>query len=373
MDAIRPSLRRSAVCAVVFAFGLLLVRAAATAHAQECGNGIVEPPEQCDFGGDDSACPGMCADDCTCALCGDNVVAPGFEECDGTDDAACPGACQGPTDPIPCACPICGDGALNQPGEVCEQGNDAACPGQCTDHCTCAVCGDNVADGPDETCDGTDDSACPGQCGAPDGNRPCSCPIPPYKCAYKKGTCTSKTAEYLLKCHYKAERLGLGPVEPNCVEHGHVKFDGGANPSSGCFEKLEAAAEGTCFTNDDTGTMEISIDDFVNSVVALVDPSYPAPVVDFCSAGKKLCVAKLTSYVMKCLGKAEAKNIPLDPVCIQKAETKFSGDPRRSCIDKLTIRYPGCTTSDAAALQSASEDFAHDVTCALDSSGPDCP
>src|SRR5438132_151544 len=124
-------------------------------------------------------------------------------------------------------------------------------------------------------------------------------PITPYKCAYKKSIRTAKTAEYLLKCHYKAERAGSGPVDPTCVEHTHTKFDGGASPSSGCFEKLETAAEGNCFTNDDTATTEASIDDFVNSVVTTVDPSYPAPVVDFCSAGKKLCVARLTSAVMK--------------------------------------------------------------------------
>lgn len=369
MNAMRL-FRRSAVGAVMFALSVLLVGAVPTVHAQVCGDGVVDAPEQCDWGGDDSACPAMCADDCTCAVCGDNVIAPGFEDCDGTDDAACPGSCQGISDPLPCACPVCGDGATNG-SEQCDYADDLACPGNCTDTCTCAVCGDNVADGPNESCDGTDDSRCPGLCGAPDGNRPCYCPITPYKCAYKKALCVGKAQEYLLKCHYKAERKGVA-VDPDCIQKSHAKFDGGADPSHGCFEKLETAAEGTCFTNDDTATTESDIDDFVNATVTAVDPSYPAPVLDACSAGKKVCVYKLTVAVLKCIGKAEAKNTSIDPACIGKAEAKFSAGPGHGCMAKL-IKYAPCDTSDAAALQSASEGFAHDITCHLDPTGPGCP
>lgn len=406
MDAISFYVRRSVVSAVVLISLALLAGSRPTAYAQDCGNNVTEAPEECD-GPDDSACPGMCAFDCTCAVCGDDHQVLPQENCDGTDDALCPGLCQTVNDPFPCHCAVCGDGFVDQLSEACDGGDDdacpgqcmpdctcspicgdnivngdescdgtddAACPGQCTYNCTCAVCGDNIADGPDESCDGTDDLRCPGLCGAPDGSRPCLCPLTPYKCAYKKGACTSKAVAYLLKCHAYAERSGLGPVDPGCVEHGHTKFDGGADPSTGCFEKLEAAAAGNCFTNDDTGTSETSIDDFVNSVVTIVDPSYPDPVVDFCSAGKKLCVAKLTYAVMKCLGKAETRHLPVDPVCIQKAESTFNGpNPLRSCLGKIATRYTGCMTDDAATLQSASEDFAHDVTCHLDPTGPGCP
>jgi hypothetical protein len=163
-------------------------------------------------------------------------------------------------------------------------------------------------------------------------------------------------------------------VDPNCIQKGHDKFDGGAYPSSGCFEKLEAAADGGCFTNDDTATMETSVDNFVNSVVAAVDPSYPAPIIDSCSAGKKLCVAKLTYAVIRCFYNAEARSRVIDPVCIQKAEVKFDGpDPTRSCIGKLEGRYTCTTTNDGATLQSASEAFAHDVACDVDPYQAGCP
>ncbi len=80
-----------------------------------CGDGAVNPPEECDIGPDliartaddvDAACPGLCQTDCTCPpaqFCGDGAV-NGVEECDiGLDlipgtaddvDAACPGFCQ---------------------------------------------------------------------------------------------------------------------------------------------------------------------------------------------------------------------------------------------------------------------------------------
>ncbi|HEY2388876.1 MAG TPA: hypothetical protein VGK30_18110 [Candidatus Binatia bacterium] len=373
MTSTRPFGSSRAVCAAAFALIFLLARSATPVHAQVCDDGVLEPPEQCEPDFDDSACPTACADDCTCAVCGDNVTAPGVEECDGTDDTACPGLCQGPSDAFPCACAYCGDGVINQPTEECETGNDAACPGLCSSDCRCAVCGNNVADLSIETCDGTDDHLCPGKCGAPDGDRPCLCPITPYKCAYKKIGCTAKLAEYWLKCHAKAELKALGPPDPACLDKGGAKFDGGAFPDNGCFEKLERAAEGSCFTNDDTATVKSSVDTFVGSIVTTVDPTYPAPVVDPCSAGKKVCVEKLTVAVMKCLAKAEAKSIPLDPKCMLKAESKFNSTALISCMPKLATRNVGCAIDDAPTLQSAAEQFGHDITCHLDPSGPGCP
>src|SRR5439155_197758 len=83
-----------------------------------CGDGRAnQPSEQCD-GTADSACPGRCRADCTCApapVCGDNVVNQASEQCDGTADSACPGRCR-----ADCTCapaPVCGDNAVNQASE----------------------------------------------------------------------------------------------------------------------------------------------------------------------------------------------------------------------------------------------------------------
>jgi hypothetical protein len=104
-----------------------------------CGNGHLDPGEQCD-GRAHGACPGRCTAICTCArprTCGDGKLQKG-EQCDGTSDGACPGRCTSSCTCAPSAPAGCGDGQLG-PGEECDGGADAACPGQCTATCTCAT------------------------------------------------------------------------------------------------------------------------------------------------------------------------------------------------------------------------------------------
>jgi cysteine-rich repeat protein len=73
--------------------------------ASRCGNGRVNPGEQCDM--DDAAqCPGLCLPNCTCGI--------------GLTFAAEP--------------PTCGDGISNPPGEECDDGNtsnDDGCSSTC--------------------------------------------------------------------------------------------------------------------------------------------------------------------------------------------------------------------------------------------------
>jgi hypothetical protein len=335
MNAIRGPLSRSAVC--IMALGLFCALVSpAPLHAATCGDNLAEAPD---------------------------------ETCDGTDDSACPGACPGPSDPLACQCPVCGDGVTNQLSETCDTDDAAACPGLCKYDCSCATCGDNVAEGPGETCDGSDDAACPGQCFPPAGVRQCRCPISANKCAAKKQQCVDKYAVYLLKCHMKAELKALGPPDPLCVQKASNKFDGGANPAAGCFEKLETAAAGGCYTNDDTAAQKSAADAFVNAVVTAVDPMYPAPIIDKCSAGKKKCVAKLADALIKCHVKAEVRGLPVDPLCVAKAQVKFDGGaiPAKGCFAKLEAKYLTCqTTNDTAALETLAGDFASSLSCALD-------
>src|SRR5262245_20250251 len=58
------------------------------------------------------------------------------------------------------------------------------------------------------------------------------------KCSSKKKLCVAKKATCLLKCHNKAEKAGIA-VDPGCIQKCEDKFDGGADPTKGCFEKLE--------------------------------------------------------------------------------------------------------------------------------------
>jgi cysteine-rich repeat protein len=80
---------------------------AALAAVPECGNGTVEPPEECDDGNDvdDDAC----GNDCRANICGDGIIHPGNgEECDdgnGDDNDFCRNDCLSN---------FCGDGRLTQ-------------------------------------------------------------------------------------------------------------------------------------------------------------------------------------------------------------------------------------------------------------------
>jgi cysteine-rich repeat protein len=99
-----------------------------------CGNGIVDPGEECDPG------PGSpeCDDDCTFARCGDFFVNPyRGEQCDdGNQDSGdgCSAECfreDGEN--------FCGDG-IQQEGEQCDHGGDSP---ECDRDCTFASCGDS--------------------------------------------------------------------------------------------------------------------------------------------------------------------------------------------------------------------------------------
>jgi len=92
-----------------------------------CGDGVLDPGEQCDEGADNGS--ETCRIDCTIPRCGDGVLDPG-EACD--DGAANsdiePDRCR--TD---CTLPRCGDGVVDE-GELCDDGNDIdndACSNTC--------------------------------------------------------------------------------------------------------------------------------------------------------------------------------------------------------------------------------------------------
>ena len=180
-------------------------------------------------------------------------------------------------------------------------------------------------------------------------------------CSSKKKICVAKKAAGLLKCHEKAEKIGA-PVDTTCTQKVVDKYNA-------CFAKLEL--KGGCLTTNDAGPIESKVDAFVLDVVTEVDPAYPAPVENACSAGKKKCVGKKTKALFKCHAKAERKGF-LDAACIQKAQRKFDGGafPESGCVERLEAKFPaGCPTiDDTAPLEAKVDAFVTDVVCELDPS-----
>jgi len=120
-----------------------------------CGDGMVQPGEQCDLGPDNSEA-GQCTPECTIASCGDGYVYEGFEECDDGNSVNTDACVAG------CKLAVCGDGFVQDGVEECDDGNDNPADG-CTPECTPGSCGDGVIQAGEQCDDGNADTSddCP--------------------------------------------------------------------------------------------------------------------------------------------------------------------------------------------------------------------
>ncbi len=150
---------------------------ALTIPSPYCGDGIVQPGEECDDGNQDDG--DKCPMTCKVARCGDGSVYLGVELCDdgnGWNDDGClascrPAACgdgfiHAGVEPCDdgnlsnadsclnnCAPSTCGDGFIKLGAEECDDGNTADGDG-CNSSCHIAVCGDGAIQGGEECDDG---------------------------------------------------------------------------------------------------------------------------------------------------------------------------------------------------------------------------
>ncbi|MCB9706329.1 MAG: DUF4215 domain-containing protein [Myxococcales bacterium] len=124
-----------------------------------CGDGAVDPGEECDDGNDIDE--DLCTNKCTIPACGDQIV-QGDEECDDGDANGVGGICT-----LMCKYNVCGDGV---PGldEECDDGNNKGGDG-CSASCMQEKCGNMIVD-PGESCDdgnNIDTDACTSLCVPP--------------------------------------------------------------------------------------------------------------------------------------------------------------------------------------------------------------
>jgi hypothetical protein len=127
-----------------------------TGTTAECGNDIVEPPEECDKGPNNSNV-GHCKVDCTYNVCGDGFVGP-EEACDQPKDVNHE-FCN-----PDCTLVTCNNGQMDR-GEYCDPSAEQV-PVDCTPICTQNVCGDGFMLGNEQCDDANDDvtDACPRDC-----------------------------------------------------------------------------------------------------------------------------------------------------------------------------------------------------------------
>ena len=138
----------SVACAtgIVCPSGMQCAAAVPLCIADDCGNGVTDPGEECDDGNisDGDGCTASCRFE----TCGDGIVGPN-EDCDTRGASV--------TCNVNCTSPVCGDGIVNPlytapaaPGpEQCDPPSEA---NGCSAYCRFERCGNGVTD-PGEECD----------------------------------------------------------------------------------------------------------------------------------------------------------------------------------------------------------------------------
>jgi cysteine-rich repeat protein len=225
------------------------------AEPDNCGDGVVQPNEACDDGNTVSG--DGCRDDCLQdeTLCGNGSIDRG-EQCDDHNAAACDGCsatCQleqggccgngqveygeecddgnsagGDGCSVDCLLEICGNNRVDA-GEDCDDGNTTPGDG-CNAYCLSEVCGNNVID-LSESCDGSDLAGedCTGM-GYYGGTLACA------------GDCTYDTAG----CN--------GMCGDSTIDASEQCDDGNTTPGDGCDEHC-LGESGTCLVDQDLGAL----------------------------------------------------------------------------------------------------------------------
>jgi hypothetical protein len=105
-------------------------------------------------------------------------------------------------------------------------------------------------------------------------------PLDQTKCGAGKKKCVAKFYKGVLKCHQLAQTPGK-PNDPNaggCLDKARAKFDGGLEPTKGCFEKLENKVPNDCQIFDDTESLQALVESCADDLAELITPPPPGGV-----------------------------------------------------------------------------------------------
>jgi hypothetical protein len=174
------------------------------------------------------------------------------------------------------------------------------------------------------------------------------------RCAYFKQRAGGKKASDKLNCHAKAVVKGA-VVDPACLTKAEGKF-------AAAFQKAEMS--GGCTTPGDAAAIEAAVDTFVSDMLAAL-PDGGTHDGRVCAAKKQRETGKKAFAKLKCHAKAAHAGSAPDPLCLSKAEARFS-----TAFAKAEGGGGCATTGDAAAIEATVDAFVGALVAALPPSPP---
>ena len=184
-----------------------------------CGNGELEPGEECDDG--DTVSGNGCSADCLEEICGNGRVDSGEQCDDGNTD---------PLDGCDAACLLeCGNGVLEPAaGEQCDDGNRVG-GDLCDENCIDEICGNGVLQAAaGEACDDGNTASGDG-CSADCGTVESPAPVAQQRCIQKlneRGAALAKAQHKLsLTCLGDAAKGDLAALGPSMTAQGCLEDD----------------------------------------------------------------------------------------------------------------------------------------------------
>jgi len=107
------------------------------------------------------------------------------------------------------------------------------------------------------------------------------------KCSAGKKKCVANKVKARLGCYGKNATKPDPVAFAACMQKAKDKFDGGIDPTKGCFAKLEAKVPNDCLTTGDSAALEAKVDAFALDVkTELSTPAPPPPptLLDYTTA-----------------------------------------------------------------------------------------
>jgi cysteine-rich repeat protein len=190
------------------------------------------------------------------------------------------------------------------------------------------------------------------------------------KCQAGKLKCSTGLVTGVLGCFGKDNVKPSGTAVEACVAKVVAKYTGGADPTKGCFAKLEAKGpKGPCVVTGDAEFIQQLIANYYDGERVLLDPGAPPSTLSKCTSGQQKCVGNLLKALLTCEGKNVAKpsGVALS-ACVQKALAKYTGgvDATKGCFAKLEAKGGCAVTGKSDDALTQAQEFYASLASALD-------